>query len=160
MKKAALLAMILALFVGLSGCASPSKVLFNPMTGKIGRCDAGIAVAKVVQERCVADLKMVGYIDIERYGVTGMDLAQPKPTDPLMVLRVVPGSPADIAGVKPGDQVIARDDTRLNTMGEFRSLPVQKPGVMYEYKLRRGGQDLTFRMRAVPYSEFHNTGNQ
>jgi len=160
MKKAGPLTMVLVLFLGLSGCAPASKVMFNPMTGKIGRCAAGIAAAKVAQERCVADLKMVGYIEIERYGVVGMDFDRTKLTDPLMVLKVVPGSPAAVAGVKPGDQVIARDDTKINTMGDFLSLPIQKPGVMYEYKVRRAGQDLIFRMRAVPYPEVHNISSQ
>lgn len=58
--------------------------------------------------------------------------------DGVTLSRVAPGGPADQAGIKPGDVILAIDDKYLFTAGELKSeLGLRKPGSKIAVRYRR-----------------------
>jgi len=63
--------------------------------------------------------------------------------DPVVVEHVVRDSPADEAGVQPGDLVLEVDGHPAPDWKTFQDLVVLRPGATVDFRLRRGGQELT-----------------
>lgn len=65
----------------------------------------------------------------------------------LLVLRIAPGTPADRAGLRPGDVVIAADGRRLESVGELRQIIALPQAGDVELRVVRRGRtrDLTLR---------------
>lgn len=81
-------------------------------------------------------------------GLTGFTLNIIDEAKPV-VLRVVAGSPAALAGMRPNDIIIERDGKLVSTIGELRAMPRPKVGDWVELKVLRGTQELVFKMQAV-----------
>jgi len=79
--------------------------------------------------------KEMGDADYEKY-LTGTG----RPTD-VRVMDVLASSPAERAGLKPGDQIVSYGGARVFEMGDLRSLTRQgNPGEAVTIEVRRDGQ--------------------
>lgn len=133
------------------GCTQ-SQVLVNPETGQVARVShtswgwglAGLAAAasaSEAQKQAVADYKSMGFVEPDKVGTSGFDLAQKNdPLQPPVIGKVLPGSPAEQAGMKVGDVIMARNGREVKNVGEMLSQPKVKPGDITEWRLRREGR--------------------
>jgi len=78
----------------------------------------------------------VGVRDIDQFLVLRYDLSVDKGA---FVTQVAPGSPADEAGIKPGDAIVVLDDKEVNSAGELiRAIHDSQVGQRVEITLWRG----------------------
>jgi len=68
----------------------------------------------------------------------GFDMYQP-PIEPVLA-QVMPGSPAEQAGLKAGDRVVALDDAPLKSFQEFQHGVLSRPGQVVRLDVQRGAQ--------------------
>jgi S1-C subfamily serine protease len=133
--------------------------MVNPTTGNTvmvsthswGYGAAGIAAAigaQQAQKSKVETMKGAGWVEIENLAVVGINVPKELDAKP-KVLMVNPGSPADLAGMRPGDILLASNDIKVDTVGALHSIPRYKIGDDVEYKVFRDGKELTFKMKAV-----------
>ena len=81
----------------------------------------------------------------------GVQLA--RQVDGLRILRVIPGSAADLAGIRDGDVIVKLDGRRIADMGELlRTVTSHKVGDRVTVEFRRGGKykTVTATLGAVP----------
>jgi len=109
-------------------------------------------------EECVSDLKRKGYIEIERVAFTGIFFGRDR-LAPLIVEEISPGSPADKAGIKIGDRIIAVDGSKVENYNELRSLPIPSVGETRTYMILRNGQEMEFKITTISMSKMY-TGNK
>lgn len=83
-----------------------------------------------------------GYPD--QYSGIGVELKIDEPTQEPIVERVLPGSPAEQAGLKVGDRIVAIDEepTRGLPFGEIVFKIRGKPGSQLSLKLDRAGRTI------------------
>jgi hypothetical protein len=96
-------------------------------------------------------LKDVPLRVVARQAYIGVQLA--RQVDGLRIMRVVPGSAADRAGLKNGDVIVKLDGRRMADMGELlRTVTSHKVGDKVKIEFRRGGKykTVTARLGAVP----------
>lgn len=111
------------------GFAIPSNLLKDVMNeliehGHLTRGYLGVALQRV---------------DADIAAAVGLEKAQGA-----LVSEVLPGSPADKAGLQSGDVILALDGAPIESIGSFRSsITLMKPGQQVTMKVRRGGQDIT-----------------
>jgi len=65
-----------------------------------------------------------------------------------IVGAVEPGSPAEAAGVQPGDELLAIDDKRPSTWEEAQYAILLRPDARFKLRLRRAGQELELELRS------------
>jgi serine protease Do len=71
----------------------------------------------------------------------------------VIVADVLPGTPAEAAGVKIGDIVVSADGLPINTLPLFgMMLATRLPGTTIDVKLLRGDQMLALKIPVVPHS--------
>lgn len=102
---------------------------------------AGWAVPVEVAQRVADDLRRIGRVDRGWLGVTGStsDPAAAAP-DGLTVDEVVAGSPADRAGLRAGDLLIAVDQDRVRTLADVKAaLTMTRPGQVVRVERTRDG---------------------
>lgn len=111
------------------GFAIPSNLLQEVMSeliahGKLIRGYLGVALQRV---------------DADIAAAVGLD----KPQGAL-VSEVLPGSPAERAGLQSGDVILELEGARIEGLGAFRSsITLMKPGQQISMKVRRNGTDMT-----------------
>jgi len=94
----------------ISGYVTPSQMLVNPQ-GQLMRCSAtgwgfiGAPLAQQSYNKCVSDLRAVGYLGVEEAGATGILISLTEPTT-AHIITVISNSPAADAGVLVGDRII------------------------------------------------------
>lgn len=97
--------------------------------------------------KMVAKLKSSGFV--------GVELDKNEETGALTVTRVVPGSPAEEAGIKAGDQlyalngVVIADENYENGKLE-KARKEWKPGQEVTYTIKRGGYDKQVTLTLAP----------
>ncbi len=105
---------------------------------------AGGAGGVIVAEAGKADPNK-GYLGVEHEPVAG--------SDGIRILRVLPGTPAERAGLKPGDRIIQIDDVPVVPGESFADrIGSLKPGTSVEISLRRNNN--TIRVTAVLAATF------
>jgi hypothetical protein len=134
-------ALALCFFAG--GCASPSTMLVNNQ-GQVARCAAvgwgwaGAPLAVQAEQRCADDAKRIGFSELPpiRLGAT-FDFR----SSPSLVSQVLPGSPAEKAGLRAGDGVVKIDGRSKPNIGDFVAVTGSKrPGDTVALMIVRGGQ--------------------
>jgi membrane-associated protease RseP (regulator of RpoE activity) len=89
-------------------------------------------------------------------GVAGAELTSLEPElaeyfrnvrEGLLVLRVAPGTPADRAGLRPGDVIVAADGSRLDAITRLRVLLTRTGDVPIALRVVRNGRSLTTTLR-------------
>ncbi|MBI3465596.1 MAG: PDZ domain-containing protein, partial [Planctomycetes bacterium] len=63
----------------------------------------------------------------------------PNNTDAAIVTNVVPGSPAALVGIRPGDSIVAIGNHRIDSAKDFNSIMrAMSPGAVVDVGVRRG----------------------
>ena len=70
-----------------------------------------------------------------------------KPVLEPVVSQVVAGSPAEQAGIQPGDRILAIDGRKIESFTDISSIVALKPGREVDVVLQRGEQKLSLRVR-------------
>jgi regulator of sigma E protease len=74
--------------------------------------------------------------------LNNLGLAVWRPTVPAVIDRLVPGAPAERAGMLPGDRVVAVDGTPVASWSEWVELVRERPGETLRVGVERDGQQL------------------
>lgn len=94
--------------------------------GKVVRCAAygagyvGAPMAQGIHDRCGSDARLAGLIPIEEAGGIGVQLSTEASS--MRILKIGQGSPADRAGIKAGDSLVAIDDQSVTNTADARAL--------------------------------------
>ena len=100
---------------------------------------------KSVQEclnTMVSKLKTSGFI--------GVELDEDKATKALTVTKVIPGSPAETAGIRVGDELYALNGIRFEEQNHEAISKVKVPGNEVNCTLKRNGASREIKMTLVP----------
>jgi C-terminal processing protease CtpA/Prc len=76
-------------------------------------------------------------------GWVGIEMEQDESTGALTIQKVVPGSPAEAAGLQPGDQLYALNGVEINDKNNEALAKARKdwtPGQTVNYTIKREGQ--------------------
>lgn len=137
----------------LAGCTSQSQLFINA-NGNIQRCGSygygvgGIILANKIMRDCEKDMKLAGYIEIEKAGVIGVVLG-----DSVNIIKVMPHSPAERSGIKPGMIVRAIDNKTVRTKNEAVNLMFGEAHT----KIMISCNDSTYVMQREPYTDIFGT---
>ncbi len=77
-----------------------------------------------------------------------------KPTN--VVQGTLPGKPAEIAGIKPGDTIVAIDGKQIVSWEQISKIVAENPGRPLEVTVLRGQERIN--VTVVPYLDENNTG--
>jgi S1-C subfamily serine protease len=86
-------------------------------------------------------------------GWVGLELDMDDTTHVLTVTKVVPGSPAEAAGIQPGDVLYALNGVQINDANEEALQKVKKewkPGQSVNYTIKRNGADHQVSLTLAP----------
>jgi S1-C subfamily serine protease len=132
--------------------AAPGAALLD-QSGRVVGIDQAVpgghfAVATPIDvaERAAEQLAMTGHVVRAWLGIEGVDLTAARPGTPsapqgALVDEVAPGSPAALAGLRPGDVIVALDGQPVRSMGDLlRVLSLMQPGTAVVLTVVRDGQ--------------------
>jgi S1-C subfamily serine protease len=104
--------------------------------------DAGWAVPAEVALRVADDLRRLGRVDRGWLGIGGEPAAGDGAVPAgFAVAEVVPGSPAALVGLAPGDVVLSIDDHRVRSLADIReALALTRPGQTVALEVTRAAQ--------------------
>jgi len=88
------------------------------------------------------------FVDSSKASTTGITSVTPE----LVISKVHPNSPADKAGIKIGDRIIAKNGTPLKSKAELKAMSKLQIGEKVEYTLVRNGKKFTVTLIAIPFS--------
>ena len=115
-------------------------VLINPDTGAVMNNRPGD--------------KQAGFVEIDKLPSVGIKLPKNNNAENGIIIEgVYPGSPAAKAGLKGGDKIVEKNGQPVKTLSELKSQRGQKIGDMVEYKIIRGGREMVFSMKTVPFAD-------
>jgi S1-C subfamily serine protease len=143
-----------ALSLTLTSCASHSTTYVN-LDGNVGTCATsgvgiiGATTAADLHERCTATAAARGLVPREQAGSIGI-VASEEPA-PLRIANVIPGSPADRAGIKPGDVIVAVDDKSVSNWSDARRLMFGLVNTPVALLYRSAGVDKTVQLVRSPF---------
>ena len=86
-------------------------------------------------------------------GWVGVELERNEQTGELTVLKVVPGSPAESAGIEAGDQLYALNGVTINDKNDEALMKARKdwkPGQTVNYTIKRNGQEKQISVTLAP----------
>ncbi len=138
---------LLAAALVLVACATPSTTLVNQDLQTV-RCSAtsrghsGTPSVLANRDRCVREFLSTGYVELPDV-VLGIkpSFAGAAPS----VQEVITGSPADKAGMKPGDVIQSMDGRPVQSFKDFvEALKSKRAGDVLPIVARRGGAALEF----------------
>ena len=82
------------------------------------------------------------------------------PTTPALVTAVEAGSPADRAGILPGDRIVSIDERSIETFAELHDYVRIRPTQKLRLGIERGGEQLTIEATTSAKVERDNFGNE
>nr|WP_235003752.1 Do family serine endopeptidase [Jhaorihella thermophila] len=129
-----------------------NTAIFSPDGGSVG---IGFAIPSDIVKKVVADLQDDGKIDRGWLGVQirpmSEEVAQVLGYDKgrgAVIDEVMPDSPAQKAGLKPGDIVLKFDDTEIAELRDLtRAVGAAEPGSRHEIEILRKGEKMTLDVR-------------
>lgn len=121
-----------------------NSMIFSPSGGSVG---IGFAIAANLAEKVIADLRDDGVIERGWLGVSiqtvDEDIASAMALDEskgALVSQVVPGSPAESAGLQTGDVIVGLDQQTIERVRDLtRAVAEVVPGTSVEIEVIRGG---------------------
>jgi Do/DeqQ family serine protease len=122
------------------------------LSGSGGSIGIGFAIPVDLAKSVMTQLIATGKVDRGRIGIVGQDISPElakalglKDTHGALVSRVMPGSPAEKAGLKAEDVVIQANGKAIKDMPELRNLiGLLKVGDKVELSVLRGGSSRNF----------------
>lgn len=90
---------------------------------------------------------------MKTYGWVGVELERDNESGTLTVLKVVPGSPAEAAGIQHGDTLYALNGVRIikdNEEALTKARKEWKPGQSVTYTIHRGGAERQVTLTLAP----------
>ncbi|MEK6542768.1 MAG: RIP metalloprotease RseP [Pseudomonadota bacterium] len=91
--------------------------------------------------------------------LTGFALAYGKMTTPPVASMVQQGSPADTAGITPGDRIVSVDGRAMTTFQDIPMAVMHRPGEAMDFVVDRGGRQMTLRIAPTIVRENDSFGN-
>lgn len=146
--------------VAIVGCASYSQLFVNS-NGDVVPCSAtgqglvGMAVASNAVNDCSANMRLAGYVELERAGVLGITLSDTSPGEPIRILKVTAGSPAAIAGILPGDTIDSIEGQPAGSKSDANQLLFGLAGTDVEVTIQRAGEQIDLEITRAPYTEIY-----
>jgi hypothetical protein len=114
---------------------------------------AQVSAKKAVFETAFKNcMEVRGYelADKASIGATGIIFDQRDPSKEVIVTAVIPNSPADLAGIKPGDKCIERNYAPISCVADLVALGRLYSGSIVKYKFLRNGEDISVTLTAIP----------
>ncbi len=142
-----------------------NSVIIGPSGGNVG---IGFAVPSNMARSVVEQLAEYGEVRRGRLGVLIQDLT-PELSEALnldithgaVITRVEPGSPAEDAGIAPGDVVVAVDDIEVTSSADLRNrVGLVRVGGEVTVTLVRDGTRRKIRVRVATVERITYTGNE
>jgi regulator of sigma E protease len=90
----------------------------------------------------------------------GVFAAYGEPRTPAVIAYVAPGSAAESAGIRPGDQILAINDARISRFEDVGAYVQIRPEKPLAVELERGGERLTVRTVARAETQRDSFGNE
>jgi S1-C subfamily serine protease len=152
--------LILVVLLSFIGCATYSQLFINA-DGTIMQCTAtgqgiiGMATASNAVDDCKQNMKSAGYIELERAGVVGIQFSESKNDTLIKVLKIFDSSPAQLAGIQPGDKVIIIDGQEINNVQDARHLLFGKAGSIVEIVILRDEEQIPLTLTRAPYKKVY-----
>jgi C-terminal processing protease CtpA/Prc len=103
----------------------------------------GAPLAQRAYDKCVSDLRSVGYLEVEEAGATGIQVSLADPTT-ARIIAVMPNSPAANAGVLVGDRIIEVNGQPVATTAIALQLMFGRKGETVSIRVRRGEEEKPF----------------
>ena len=107
-------------------------------------------------ENAALTLRVEDHVAVGLRGVAGAELTPLEPDlaayfrnadQGLLILRIAPGTPADQAGLRPGDVLIAADGRRVRSVGELRRIIALPQAGAVELRVVRHGRTRNLTLR-------------
>ncbi len=128
-----------------------SQVLINPNTGET------VSGPEIAQNSKIESYKQNGFVEIKTLPSVGIKLPKYDNADNGIIIDgVYPDSPAMKVGIKANDKIVEKDGKPVKTLGQLISQRRPKMGDIVEYKIMRGGNEMVFSMRTVPFADILN----
>lgn len=130
----------------LAACTTPSTVLVTP-EGKMVRCAAhgwgyiGAPLAQDIHDKCVGDVRYTGALPVEQAGSIGV-MPSSEPST-VKVLKVAPGSPAELVGIKAGYIIVAVDGQPVGNWADARKMLFGRAGTQVKVTFSDGATEKT-----------------
>lgn len=125
-------------------CATPSTLMVGD-GNRVVRCAAyghglvGVGLAGDIRDQCVADHARLGYLPFP-VAFWGISLPTDWSATPVTAVKIIPGSPADVSGIKVGDTIRELDGTALASVRDAWVILSRKaPGEQLRARIERGG---------------------
>jgi S1-C subfamily serine protease len=150
MKKLLFLVFLLC-FLFIFGC-SHTQNLINP-DGQTYTCSShgwgiiGGPMGINILNNCVKAQKQLGFVEIEKVGVSGFFLSE---WDPPTILKVQPQGPAAKAGIQSGDKIISVNGQPAHSIKDALILGFGTPGQVNTYEILRGDERKIFSVTLIP----------
>jgi membrane-associated protease RseP (regulator of RpoE activity) len=155
----AAIALAVMVTIGLGACAHANMTFVNP-AGDLQTCASfgfgilGTPSAQDYQRRCADHMKAAGYIPREEIGSIG--LVASTELSPVRVANVLAGSPAQLAGIKAGDLIVAVNEQAVNDWQEARRLIFGRVDTGVKLSYRSGDMDKTVNVIRYPFVSMPN----
>jgi serine protease Do len=135
-----------------------NTAILAPGGGNIG---IGFAVPINMARRVMEQIVQHGQVRRGRIGIGTQDLTRElaaaldtKRTEGAVISEVTPRSPADQAGIRKGDLVVAADDVPIRSATQLRNkIGLTPVGEQVELVVERGGATQTIPVRVAPASQ-------
>ncbi len=98
------------------------------------------------------------FADKASLGTTGIIFDQRDPSKEVIVTGVTPNSPADLAGIMPGDKCIEKNYIPISCVADIVALGRPYSGSIAKYKFLRNDEEISVSLTAIPIDPFPHQG--
>jgi S1-C subfamily serine protease len=136
--------------------APPGMPGGDPFECEWVRALSSSAISETAAAMVAASRTPVGFLGVSAAEAGSVVVGAGEPAEPrlpLQITEVLPGSPADAAGIRPGDQIVSLDGHRVSSMEQIAEVvAASPPGKEIRVRVLRDGAPLTLSARLVDHS--------